>query len=55
MGTLLALLAILITIAQTAICARMAWRAQLKLGAFGLGLLAVAAAAVPIYVFWRLR
>lgn len=55
MGTLVALLAILVTIVQTALCARMAWRAKLKLGAFGLGFLAFAATAVPLYVFWRLR
>lgn len=55
MGTLLALLGVVITIAQTAVCARMAWRAKLRLGAFGLAVLAVAAGVVPVYVFWRLR
>lgn len=55
LGTLLALLAVIITIVQTAMGARMAWRAKLKLGAIGLGLLALASAAVPLYVYWRLR
>lgn len=55
MGALLALLAVVITIAQTIICARMAWRAQLKLGAFGLAVLALASGAVPAFVYWRLR
>jgi hypothetical protein len=55
MGALLALLAVIGTVLQAALCARMAWRAELKLGAVGLALLAVAAGAVPALVFWRLR
>lgn len=55
MGSLLALLVILGTLLQTLVAARMAWRAKLRLGAFGLAALAAASVAVPLFVFWRLR
>jgi hypothetical protein len=55
MGTLLALLAIIFTVVQTTMAARMAWRAKLKLGAVGLGFLAVASVVTPVVVYWRLR
>jgi hypothetical protein len=55
MGTLLAILIVLFTVFQTVASARMAWRAKLKLGAVGLGLLALASLVTPAWVLWRLR
>lgn len=55
MGTFLAFLAVVVTVIQTFAAARMAWRSELKLGAVGLGFLAVASVVAPVLVYWRLR
>lgn len=55
MGSFLAALVILLAVVQTVMAARTAWRAKMRLGAIGLGLLATAALALPVVVYWRLR